>query len=464
MSWHKLSDNVGIGDFLKLAFQATYYPVGYDSVNKTFSDGQPLSVNTPEAAYMDHPVTMVTSFIGLPNRKPQDNQQSLQNIFDNFVGWQPHAENSKRRIFNNIKAFFAIVWHLITLLPRLVTNCVKLVTEFLPRALAGLSRFAVAKLAEEIASLYEALNKREEANFPVSHLAPYYVGIYILRFFSLLSSLSEVIFSVGAFIGTALTSPIHGVMSSVKNGSAAAESLARTLGWPFNLPWMQTAFAIVGGASLGLLSSAITTFAYWYLLPHALNYVTDSVVPFVLRHWPENWFGVLQSGFDFVEKIAPVLDPINEALTTLLPVLGTVATALSTTPAIMAIGASIGFAMTSVGVLISMGVFKFTGYWANYTKTPQPAPLSDSTVIAENIERVTEENRSSTMALLKRLQAQDEKVEESVAILRAEAVNPATSSSSCLDGVLSYFRSRPASSATMEVVVEERKSLTRASR
>lgn len=86
--------------------------------------------------FIGDPLTVITSFMGLPNRL-LDNaaQQSFLNILKNLLGWQQQV-SFFRKILQCLFMPAVLVLNLLSMLINLPLNCLKMLTVFLPKQLS----------------------------------------------------------------------------------------------------------------------------------------------------------------------------------------------------------------------------------------------------------------------------------------------------------------------------------------
>ena len=151
-------------DALHHLYTITYPPSGYSVVSGKLNKSLFLK-GSDDDDYLHHPLTLISSFIGLPNRKLGKRMpQSWLNLFYNFIGWQPNASLGKK-IVNGISMPVVMICHLVVILPSFAKNIVKLATELLPVMIKfGLS-LASAQLQQTA----------EQVRQPIKTLSGFYV-------------------------------------------------------------------------------------------------------------------------------------------------------------------------------------------------------------------------------------------------------------------------------------------------
>lgn len=113
------------------AFDKTFPPDGIDPIDKKLNGNDEEFESLDGINYRTHYLTRISSFIGLPNRKLYKSKgQSLQNLWDNFLGKQDNASNKKliRR------AAIMVPLNFLSLLLKFPRNILKFVIELIPLA------------------------------------------------------------------------------------------------------------------------------------------------------------------------------------------------------------------------------------------------------------------------------------------------------------------------------------------
>lgn len=176
--------------------------------------------------YMDHPLTMAMSFLGIPNRPlSADKKQSATNILKN-IGYAP--------------------WGLLFFIPKLAINIVKLVTEFLP----FLAAHALRDISHD--------PKRSE----------------IVRGLAIAGSL---FFDAIGIIGRCLTSPVKSMRVGLKLGErlyGAYSTKAKVVGGllaALSLAVTVAAYVFLFPFVAHLIAPYVATLANTYLPPVVMN-------------------------------------------------------------------------------------------------------------------------------------------------------------------------------------------------
>ena len=201
-------------------------------------------------------ITMLASFLGLPNECSFGQEQSWYNIFvTNFLGWKEVMTEDRKKsaiawdVIKNIipMIFFYLPVNTLVALIQFPRNLLKLATEFLPLFVADLAAFAGIRLKERAK---DNAIKNGDPSHPMHAL--FRVGYRGLQIFIMLPALAL------HFVGRAITSPVKGVICAMKDGLDLPGSRSRVLG-------------VFLGIVLALLSAAITISVYAFLFPLILT-------------------------------------------------------------------------------------------------------------------------------------------------------------------------------------------------
>lgn len=219
--------------------------------------------------YIYHPLSLMSSFLGLPN-KSRGKKQSWKNLALDFVGWNKGDRWYTRLFFKVISPLTALL-NLVLLPLRLVLNIVRLATEFLPALL-------IVSLQSWITQLQEKLSRDPVRCHSIPrYRAAYYFWVSLVYVFAL--------------FGRAITSPGFAVRMAWYDG----EKLGQFLGLSLD-------YNILTRAILAGLSITITTAAYTLLLPLAIKFLALTVLP-NLPGVLVTSMGVLAKGFAAIGQI-----------------------------------------------------------------------------------------------------------------------------------------------------------------
>ena len=105
--------------------------------------------------YRFHPLILMTSFLGWPNRVHMGEEISVWKMIKNLCGWEDF-KSTGRNIFNILKMPVVLPFNLAMVAFTTARNIVKLVTEFLPAVLANCCALAAkrAKKASKTAKTF----------------------------------------------------------------------------------------------------------------------------------------------------------------------------------------------------------------------------------------------------------------------------------------------------------------------
>lgn len=357
---------------IKQAVLTTYCPDGFDLHNGKVNNDGAWYCDKESAAYLSHPLTLLSSFLGFPNRMLiRYSRQSLTNLVLNFIGWQP-GKNALQ-----IMLFLLILTPINTVrIPFLfVQNLIKLLTELSPALLLVFSRY----LRFLLSAIWEKM-----------HLLPgqkWYLGIVIIPCFSpaliLIGITYLVILFSGTlwyFIGSSITSPISLFDSAISAPMRKGD----------------TTGAIILGTLIVLQIAVVNTI----LLPLLLKLVVLHWVPFILKIIPPTILAILNSvsiqtyGAIFADMAKWILK---------VETLGLFSLAITNGLAIGGASACLGFLFgvifTLLGSPICRGMEVLRNKWhatavALQTNLFRPIPLPSS-------------SRSRSLALLNGDEAQD---------------------------------------------------------
>lgn len=345
---------------LKIPYVTTYPPDGYNHITQRFN-----GCSFVNDEYLFHPLTIITSFAGLPNRDLSGNgKQSILNLFKNMIGWID-GRQWWRISLNLIKLIPLTAWNLIASLARLLTHVLKLGTEFFPLILVTLIGYLSGYLGVKI------------ANCTDKSLVSYLVlgscsGLYCA------SMLSYLIVSMIYLLGRATTSPDKSVKAAWFFGlQLGGRSL---IGYS-----MSTAFA--------LTSILVTVLIYGVTLPIAVKYLSLVLLP----HAPASVMMVVNAVSHYVLPLfslagKTVLMPILKPLFSLLGV--------TVSPAMVTLAMAAGLYLSTVGTAIRRVIDKFKN-WRQHclnrsAMNDSPPESSDGyQVIPEAIENLQPSIRTS---------------------------------------------------------------------
>jgi hypothetical protein len=166
--------------------------------------------------YKYHPLTLTTSFIGIPNRDLTiDGKQSFKNIIKNIFGW--HGEDApKWQIvldYMLIKPLIVFLINVFLILFKLSINIVRLVTELFPDYLKNLCKEALGEASEEreiSKQRARALFRRKTTN-EINHLSYKPSGWLLIA-----ATVGYWFFNILSIVGHAITDPLPSIIRAVK--------------------------------------------------------------------------------------------------------------------------------------------------------------------------------------------------------------------------------------------------------
>lgn len=255
-------------DAILSAYSATFQPDFYDP-----NDPQPTFPYEKKKLKnaLDSRFVQVTSFFGLPNDidlSVWDPKLTWEQLGLNFVGWNEKRPTS----WNIIKVPFYVAWHLIAVPVKTALNIVRLGTEFFPSAIANLL-YAVSVDESKIIKNIDDIKTNK-----LGTKVPYYArGLH--SFLSVATFALSLPFFAWAFVGRAITSPIHGMRTAFRLGDVIAgakdpeaskfrKDLGKTIG---------DALAIVSALITGAAYAAAIVFAS----PILITQLPEAAMPWI---------------------------------------------------------------------------------------------------------------------------------------------------------------------------------------
>lgn len=234
---------------------------GYDAIENTFNnqvvnqDSFFHELLSEEAAYLVHPLTRFTSFLGLPNRKLNGcKEQSLSNVVKNFFGWEDHVSDTKKTV-NVLKALLVVPFHIVKVALTTPFNIIRLVTEFFP--------YTFALLCESRANQLAKIGRTKRLTVAQSmELTLARIGSMFFKYWVLL-------------IGKALTDPLHTPRLAIKN---IREELKKQSKERSSLNIAKNVFFGTLNLAITIAAIALFPFAIKALAVPLLNYLPSSVL------------------------------------------------------------------------------------------------------------------------------------------------------------------------------------------
>lgn len=302
----------------KQAWINTFAPSGWDPITKQWNGKNYSKKNNQLKVIVTNRLTngtlMATSFLGLPNHIPNNEDPSIKRILKNLFG----VDDSSYLITNVARGIFAFPFYASLTLLKFGHNLLKLTTE-LPFLFAA--NFFLAE-AERAIGIAKRDNKTSIGNT---------IGTFGLY------AISQAFFITHALVRT-VTSPIESVKYAWKKGNE--------LGKVFGDGTAGKVMGILIGGTLSLASIAITASVYAVALPLLVNTIAPVAA------------GTTPAVATFVSKALHFLAPLGKAMTPALTTVG-IPVATYTGAALTSIGLFAAAAITTIGLGI-------TELWSKY--------------------------------------------------------------------------------------------------
>lgn len=196
-----------------------YFLAGYDARSNTLY-GVPIAtlvaINQKEqsilANYVSHIITLLATFFGLPTYLANlDKKQTWKNIGKQFIGWQHKRNRFQRRRSTGLNVLAMLIFvpfNLLTLLPKLALNIIKLFTEILPYYLyLGSALLTIWAAKTCITQTNTLLNSN---NTPENRLFSLLLAL-VAAALALAAGVIAVISALTYYVGRAMTAPIDSV-------------------------------------------------------------------------------------------------------------------------------------------------------------------------------------------------------------------------------------------------------------
>jgi hypothetical protein len=335
------------------ACRITYPADGVDNISEELN-GSKDDYATPDGkAFINDPLTQLTSLLGLPNRQLKANQrQSWLNVAKNFIGWQEDV-STNGAILN---AILMTPLNLIATPLKFAGNFLKLGTEVVPYTLSMLlSNYAIKSLKLGLNTMLTI----EEDQGRLKTFANILLGIGIMI-------VGGALFLSGAVIKNlyhvlrAASSPIESVRIAWATGNASGGKLGLALG------------------SLYVAASIAATLACYVIFFHVAFKVLAPIITSVLPK-------VITSSISVVAKaLTPALTAIGNVTAPVVSYMVKAFTmhavsslgAITSMRALVGLSAVIAIATTTIGAGIDRAVAKFKLWWHGQ---PRVAPSADIT-------------------------------------------------------------------------------------
>ncbi|MFC3909498.1 hypothetical protein ACFORL_10500 [Legionella dresdenensis] len=355
-TWNKIKKHV----------YKTYSATGVDYLEET--------VNGKSAGFkrackkIESPLTLISSFFGLPNKPLQGYEQSFKNLYRNFIGWKPRTANWKLFFY----AVFNIPVNLLLTPIRFTLNVARLVTEVLPMTLKHLVPYVGTKLARlsiHTASAYRALTEVAEGFYHLHMddnngliavlagklgwlLLQPIIGLliastFLLEFTAVAITLVQYPLQAVYFVGRSITSPVEALRNTWKQASSKG---------------------LVVGILLTSLHAMFILVLYTMTFPFIGKFLAAHVLPYLATHLPA---GIVSAANAIAHFLSPIFlfigkftSPIVNILTfSLFHALGVDAVIASAAPAAAGLAA--------VAALIVAGTTAVISYLSGRGQTAQ---------------------------------------------------------------------------------------------
>lgn len=342
------------------AFDETYPPDGVDMVGKKHNGIRFNSRKQADASklsaleeYREDWFTRLTSFLGLPTRRLNDNKldsfpdnaQSGWNIFYNYMGWRDYAPRWK----NALRTLLLPINILLTVL-RLSLNVVKVVTQLLPDFLNRFFKYSgdQASNASGVAKDKGKTVARHFYNVLWAGAQPFRLAFYLLH-----------------YMGEALTSPIEHFRKAIRVKKSVSVRKSETD------YWRRAKQVFFGG-----LAIASSVAMYILTAPVAAYLLKAYVAPIIAHHVPQ----FMVNAYTWVaDKIGPAVTKFgswlveNPAVAWVTHHVG-LSTVYSTTTPAASVGAAFGVFITTIGTAVNRA---FENYFKPWWHKPSQAEKRD---------------------------------------------------------------------------------------
>ncbi len=293
----------------------TYPPDGVDLIDETLNGSKEEFKSASGIAYREHPLTRLSSFLGLPNRKLYlYSKQSRANLFENFFGGQEETKSKYPRLRTTIIILLSFLFTPL----RLALNLAKIATELIP----GI-------LADTITPSYKPDAQSYTHYMAGGLLFPWLLlkGIYLTS--------------------CCLSSPYDTLRSAWKEGMTKHKALA---------------YIFCG------ICIATTIIMFGYALPIAAKILAAKFAPIIAHHLPT----VIVNAVDKVAQVmTPAMTAIGNGFTYVIDVVIACAnfpavfglTTLATVPALVGVALFVATAIATIGPQINASITRFKKWW-----------------------------------------------------------------------------------------------------
>lgn len=288
---------------------------GYDPVNNTLN-GKPLGRGSDQEnpGYLLDSRTIVTSILGLPNRKLNGRKEfTWSDIGLNFIGWERNVSTPKK-IFNVFFGVFplpiVLTYNVVKTAVTLVRNVVAIFTEFLPKFLSNLTQSAIQNLANQDVNpdWNDSLTSSKKQSSP---------GLIALK--GLKKALDG-----WNFIGMAITSPANNIRKGWKEAKEAWKTNTDT---EKKRDVLGAAWAVTKMVLSGLITVAAIAVTFKFAVPYI---AVHAPVWFAGVHAPAWLAGPFKAVTSFLSPVTtPISNFVSGAVNTLVNTLGVTGTSFA---------------------------------------------------------------------------------------------------------------------------------------
>lgn len=288
---------------------------GYDPVNNTLN-GKPLGRGSDQEnpGYLYDSRTIVTSILGLPNRKLNGRKEfTWSDIGLNFIGWERNVSTPKK-IFNVFFGVFplpiVLTYNVVKTAVTLVRNAVAIFTEFLPKFLSNLTQSAIRNLANQDVNpdWNDSLTSSKKQSSP---------GLIALK--GLKKALDG-----WNFIGMAITSPANNIRKGWKEAKEAWKTNTDT---EKKRDVLGAAWAVTKMVLSGLITVAAIAVTFKFAVPYI---AVHAPVWFAGVHAPAWLAGPFKAVTSFLSPVTtPISNFVSGAVNTLVNTLGVTGTSFA---------------------------------------------------------------------------------------------------------------------------------------
>lgn len=380
----------------------TFHADGFDPVKKTL-DGTSEAYNSPEGkAFISDPLTVATSFMGLPNRRLNPTEkQSWNNVGKNFIGWRADRSLAGMLFLMPLITLFNII----STPFKFLLNILKVYTEVLPSiAIKGIGMIAGIILSPSL----ERIKVRG-----MFSIGPYYIpNLFIaIPAFALTASFTLAFIIVQVY-GAALTSPINNIRQNWLSGNIIGKQFTEGLGGKYA--------GIVLGTLMASLAIMNSVMLYTICFPLVAKLFALAVLP----HLSATMLGLLHS---LSTVFSPVLTAIGKVSLSMANGLASVlglSPIIATLPEFAALGM-----LTALALVVTASVVDFFErlMWVCFSPQQELKITKEPTFYLGNGEMDSSQTMTSSFGVVKSDQF-DDKIGTSQGDRHAKLYQPAPTS------------------------------------